>query len=151
MNILLLEDDPQQSATLVGTLKSHYRDADIQEIDREADLYALLGNISAGDSLAPDLVIADVMFPWTRYTSGPLLERPERVKEEGFSRAGVRCLEKFRETVGDQIPWVFFSVLEPDMISNEVKHSGRSGRTLYLSKEIGVAELLTHLDPLVKR
>ena len=85
------------------------------------------------------------MMPWT-FPAPDAPPQPENVKKDGYSRAGVRCLKRFRGEIKDKtVPWILYTILNRDDISKEI---GRIEHTSVMSKERPMADLVREIGDL---
>jgi hypothetical protein len=147
-NILLLEDDPQQRETFQTKLEGRYPGATVRCLDTEFEFYNLIGEIERGALDLPDVVIADDMVPWET-VSRDQTPPPDSVKEGGYSRAGIRCLMQFRQRIDAPIPWIMFSILDPNTIMSEIIDVPYSDKITVMSKERHLRDLFVEIDRLV--
>lgn len=128
LKVLIVEDDRRQYDMLVQELNAYFHGLGSYDlIETEHDF---LHNMDQIVSDPPDLVLVDVMLPWTRPTK-KMPEPPEEVKRERFFRAGVRCVKRLRERQETQnIPIILYTIL------------GRSD----LSQDIELYENVTHVQ-----
>lgn len=143
-NILLLEDDPLQSQTYRRKLMEHFHGATVMHLETESDLYAFVTKIKRGNAVMPDAVVADVMMPWAQPSKNSPAE-PAEVKKGGFSRAGVRCLMRFRGEVNNSIPWYLFTILDQRGIENEIERE-HIENAVVMNKERPMEELFQEME-----
>jgi CheY-like chemotaxis protein len=122
--IIIVEDD-NRDATWIGDALRAGLNARVEVIACERDFIERLGTLAADK---PDLIILDVMLRWA--TSSEDLEReveagkvPEKVIKETFLRAGLRCIERLKESDGTRdIPYVIYTGLQENNFAEEVIH-----------------------------
>ena len=117
--IVAVEDDHQDATWIRDELHASLN-ANVEVIPCERDFVAML---PAFGQKRPDLIIFDVMLRWA--TSSEELEReveqgkvPKDVIEEGFIRAGLRCVArlKSRDDTKD-IPYLVYTGLQANHFS----------------------------------
>src|ERR1017187_6241080 len=89
-HILIVEDDYLQAKWMREQLLRAFRDVSIQLIDSEREFHSVFPTIAA---TPPDVVILDVMLPWTRLDDvfkNPAVELPDPALDS--RSAGIRCL-----------------------------------------------------------
>jgi CheY-like chemotaxis protein len=139
MDILLLEDDHNQVELIVAELRGGFPAAKIVTISTERDFRSRFEEIAVNP---PAIFLIDIMVRWT--DSEPNLEvRPQEVKEEGFYRAGLRCLKliKLDDRTKD-IPVIFYTVLENHDLTGQMD---LSEKIVYLQKESSFGPLLAQI------
>ncbi len=113
--IFLVEDDPQQAWSIAKAIRQHDHAADIEVIETESEFYERLNRIPLAGP-RPDIVICDVMLPWT-FPSPDASKPPPEVKAGTFRKAGLRCWARFRTRPDLRtVPWVYFTVLDANTI-----------------------------------
>ncbi|MCX6878529.1 MAG: hypothetical protein NTW21_32650 [Verrucomicrobia bacterium] len=145
--ILLLEDDPQQSAIIMAAVERQCPNAEVELLETESDFYARIDRITP-DGSRPLMVISDVMMPWA--FPDPAAPAPPRAVVEGtFRNAGFRCWEQFRQRDDMRcVPWIYFTVLEDKTIEC-VKYTDE--RTGYVHKGNSIEPLLQKIDEFLKQ
>jgi CheY-like chemotaxis protein len=140
--ILLVEDDPQQSASIKAAVERHCRNAEVELLETESDFYARLAAIT-GSGTRPRMVICDVMLPWA-FPDPDAPKAPPDVERGTFRKAGLRCWERFRQ-LDDlrRVPWIYFTVLDEKTIGFETHSDERTG---YVQKAGSIAPLLQEID-----
>ena len=122
LTIVVVEDDHQDATWIRDELHASLN-ANVQVIPCERDFVAMLPALG---QKRPGLIIFDVMLRWA--TSSEELERdfeqgkvPKDVIEEGFIRAGLRCMArlKSRDDTKD-IPYLVYTGLQTNNFSEEV-------------------------------
>lgn len=118
MKILLIEDDYFQAQVIIDELKINFREPLIEIINSEEEFKKRFHTIQEN---LPDLVIIDVMLRW--YNPSPKVSsRPEELHEEGFHRAGLRCVNLLLSNLETKnMPIIIYSVLNREDISEEIK------------------------------
>lgn len=122
--IVVVEDDYQDATWIADELRSHLN-ALVEIIPCERDFVTRLPELAHE---RPSIIIFDVMLRWA--TSSEALEQemeqgkvPQDVIDEGFLRAGLRCLKRMqmREDTKD-IPYLVYTGLKTNNFSEEVVH-----------------------------
>lgn len=122
--IVVVEDDHQDATWIRDELHASLN-ANVEVIACERDFVDVLPALG---QKKPDIIIFDVMLRWA--TSSEELEReveqgkvPKNVIEEGFIRAGLRCVVrlKSRDDTKD-IPYLVYTGLQTNHFSEEVIH-----------------------------
>jgi hypothetical protein len=141
-HIILIEDDPQQSASIKAAIKRRYRNAEVELLETEAEFYKRLEATRPG-GIRPRIVISDVMLPWAHPDPGA--PAPGREVIEGtFRKAGLRCWAKSRESKElKTTPWVFFTVLDENTIEFATHSDERTG---YARKGPSIEPLLEEIE-----
>jgi CheY-like chemotaxis protein len=124
LKIVVVEDD-HQDATWIGDALRTTLNAHVLVISCERDFVSQLPEIGRNK---PDMIIFDVMLRWA--TSSEDLEReveqgkvPNEVIEEGFLRAGLRCVMRLKTRVDTKdIPYLIYTGLQTNNFSEEVIH-----------------------------
>jgi hypothetical protein len=109
--VILVEDDPEQSASIKAAVRARYRNAEVEILETEGELYRRVASLPPGGG---DLrmVICDVMLPWA-YPDRGSPKPPQEVVEGTFRKAGVRCWRKLRQRQDlRDIPWIYFTILD---------------------------------------
>lgn len=148
-NILLLEDDSEQRETFQHGLKTRYPGAVISSLATECEFYTALSDMERGQLEPPDIVIADDMVPWETLSRNSTVA-PEGVEKGGYSRAGIRCLMRFRERIDIPIPWIMFSILDPETILAEIEDVRYRDKVDVLSKERKLDDLFETIDKFMR-
>lgn len=144
--IWLVEDDYHLRQSIREAIKENSINTEIIELPTEYKFREQLKNILE-ESNIPDLVILDVMLPWTIPSKKPLPE-PDDVKEKGFYRAGARCEKLFRENQRlRDVPVIIYTNLKKDDIENDV--DWQSEKTYYLGKNGNISELKSNILKLI--
>jgi CheY-like chemotaxis protein len=140
--ILLVEDDPQQSASIKAAVERHWRNADVELLETESDFYSRATAIAVAGA-KPRMVICDVMIPWA-FPDPDAPKAPPEVQEGTFRKGGLRCWKRFRQIEEfRQVPWIYFTVLDEKTIGFE-EHSDE--RTGYVQKAGSIEPLLEEID-----
>lgn len=124
ITIVVVEDDYQDATWISEELRARLN-AQVEVIPCERDFVSALPRLG---SRKPSIIIFDVMLRWA--ASSEELEReveeakvPADVLQEGFLRAGLRCLLrlKTREDTKD-IPYLVYTGLKTNNFSEDVIH-----------------------------
>jgi DNA-binding response OmpR family regulator len=130
MYVLLIEDDHLQSEWLAGNLELAFGKVRFERIPTEQEFYSRIPELISDP---PDIIIIDVMLRWadpSRNMSPP----PQKVKNGGYYRAGLRCQEELaRLEETRNIPVVLYTVLE--RIDLEPQIDALEEKVTYLRKD----------------
>jgi CheY-like chemotaxis protein len=135
MAIWLVEDDATQAKDILAVLKNAFPTQKCERMKTEQKFLAALRSTPLA---LPDVVIFDVMLPWTEIGEDgkPIVLPPEGYEESGgFFRAGIRCAEAlWANPATHEVPGVLFTVLTNGDLANDLKRlEGRPAH--YLSKK----------------
>jgi CheY-like chemotaxis protein len=123
MRALLIEDDYYFGREVVRDLEENFpavRGA-IDVIKTEREFRTLFDDPSR--HLAYGFIVLDVMVHWDKRSSGSTPDQD--VQQEGYFRAGVRCLDRIRRrTDTQQIPVVIHSALESEKLLQAIQQKG---------------------------
>jgi CheY-like chemotaxis protein len=139
MKITVVEDDHLQAEWIESRLKTAFRGLVVKRINTESDFYRWLDEIVKG-SEKPDLFIIDVMIRWAD-PSPTIAEPPAEVKENGVSRAGLRCKDQvLANSRTKDVPIILYTVLEESDLEKalENRHPG----VTYLRKDSSQESLI---------
>ena len=140
--IILIEDDPQQSASIMGAIKRRYRNTEVQLFETENAFCRRLPEIVGGEPV-PRMIISDVMLPW-EFPEPDAPSPPEEVTGGTFRKAGLRCWERFRKRHDlKSIPWIYFTVLDAKTIEFDTYSDDRTG---YTQKSGSIEPLLERME-----
>lgn len=140
MNIWIVEDDYYQAAWIEEVVSKHFPGAAIKIVRTELEFWKVVD----GDADRPDVVILDVILPWTA-PSRNMEPPPDEVKANGRSRAGIRCARKLAENPRTRhVPVILYTVLDrQDLeISDMMDLADRGIAPVYLSKQSDPAPLV---------
>ena len=116
--ILVVEDDHLQEGPLVEQLDDSFPDCRIDIVCTERDFRDRLSGLR---NAAPDLVVMDTMLRWAD-PKPDSAEPPDEVVEEGFYRAGLRCVDLM---AGDDklkdVPVILYTILEKEDLERQGK------------------------------
>ena len=147
MAIWLVEDDPTQAKDILAVLKSAFPALPLLMKTEQEFLAVLKSTVLA----RPDVVIFDVMLPWTEIAEdGTVVCAPEGYEESGgFFRAGIRCAEAlWTNPTTREVPAVLFTVLTDGDLASDLKRF--EGRPIhYLSKKELPEKLIALVGSLV--
>jgi len=104
MKILILEDDPDQARHLARELHADLSAVETDTIATEYDFRQSLDGLVASP---PDVVIIDLMLPWTRPVPGPLPTLP--TGPEMSDAPGIRCARLLHDRL-PSVPVIIHSV-----------------------------------------
>ena len=124
LTIVVVEDDDQDAIWICDELQASLN-AEVEVIRCERDFVAKLPVLGQN---RPDLIIFDVMLRWA--TSSEELEReveqgkvPKDVIEEGFIRAGLRCVARLKSYDDTKdIPYLIYTGLQTNNFTEEAIH-----------------------------
>lgn len=144
--VVIVEDDHFQAQglkELIQTLEG-YRDAQIELISTER---SFCEQLSTYRMRPPDLFVLDVMVPWDKPSPNPV-SPPLEVEEEGYSRAGIRCLHRLRKAQETaDVPALLLTVLSRGDLRSLLPNLDR--RTRHLEKAADDTEVLKVLRDLL--
>src|SRR4051812_7072954 len=105
LNIVLVEDDPTPAKRVHRTLLEELPGSKITRIWTEAEFRSKVSEFSKEN---PDVIILDVMLPWTDVEH--MVPLPDDVPDD-YHRAGFRCIKFLAESDGTQgIPCIIYTV-----------------------------------------
>ncbi len=143
--VWLVEDDYLQRQETRELLRKNFRNISITEITTEHEFRERLNQLSQP---YPDLMIIDVMLPWTKPSPGKPPEAPPEVKENSFYRAGIRCTKLVREKPETQNTKILlFSNLEKDDLKDDLDKSGNL--TYFLNKTIDTNSFISLIQSFI--
>lgn len=119
MNILIVEDDRLQFDFINDSLSRIMgsSELEIKRINNESDFRDRFDEIAAR---RPDIIIMDVMLRWADPSPNFPMPPPEIV-EQGFYRAGLRCVKMLVENEATrEIPVIIYSVLDKSDLENDI-------------------------------
>ncbi len=135
MRIILVEDDNWQSERIFSHLKRSLKTTP-EQIFTEYDFQK---SFESYKEQPPDIVIMDVMLPWTE-ADETIEPRPTKVVEEGPYRAGFRCRELLAsDEKTKNIPVILYTILNQNDLASELE--GLPQQIVFLPKD-SEAELL---------
>ena len=150
MKIVLLEDDHLQSEAIEKGLLHEFRSAEIRMLSTESEFYSYLDELAANPTMSvPDIAIIDAMVRWEN-PSEHLRKPPKEVSQEGFHRAGVRCVKKLldrQKTEG--IGVILYSILERDDLAEELSNLRKE--VSFVTKKPDLDELIREIDAIIRR
>ncbi len=143
---VVVEDDEMQVDYIKELLSGEYPEALIEEIHTEHEFYEAITGWVANP---PDMIIMDVMVPWTE--PSPNMPRPPRdVEAEGFYRAGLRCQARLRSTPElTTVPIILYTVLDEKDLEREL--SILSHKVVHVVKDSDGRALLQQVAALLTR
>jgi CheY-like chemotaxis protein len=137
MRIILVEDDNWQSQWIFSHLKKSLKTIP-EQIFTEHEFQR---NFESYKENRPDVVIMDVMLPWTE-ADEDMEPRPPNVIEEGAYRAGFRCRELLAsDEKTKNIPVILYTVLDKNDLESELE--GLPENVVFLLKD-------SDAEPLIK-
>lgn len=139
---ILIEDDPQQSATITTAIEGRYRNALVELLETESEFCERVDKMALGEA-RPRMIISDVMLPWAfPEPNAPAV--PHEVEQGTFREAGLRCWERFRKRPDlKTVPWIYFTVLDETTIDYEAHSDERTG---YVQKAGSIEPLLQEIE-----
>lgn len=101
MHVVLVDDDHLRAEATKQILVASVDipENDIEIVTCESDFIWALDARWIDDP--PDLFVIDVMLPWVDQPHPGMKPPPSRVLKEGYWRAGIRCAERVRATLGN--------------------------------------------------
>jgi CheY-like chemotaxis protein len=143
MDVLIVEDDDRQAADMSAALRRSFPEINVHRIGDESAFRRALPDLR---DAPPDAVIMDIMLRWAA-PQPEMPEVPEEVREGGFYRAGLRCLDLLLQSPQtSRVPVVLYSVIERADVAAELKRTG--GHVLFLRKDSDPEALVRHLRAL---
>jgi CheY-like chemotaxis protein len=145
MEILILEDDPAQAKWLREEIQAVIADAEIELVTSEHEFRERIPGFAQSP---PDVFLLDVMVRWTK-PSPKMPEQPQDVKDNGYYRAGNRCVIKLREN-NVTVPAILYTILENGDIGDDLKKLEEAGITdvTYVKKESNPDTLIRRIKSL---
>lgn len=143
MRVVLVEDDYLQAELIETWLSDTWPKIEIERIETEAEFRS---QIQALSSHPPDVVIMDLLLRWSD-PSPDFEPPPDKVKAEGFYRAGLRCVELLRKNGARHIPVILYSILEQRDIEDELSELRPQVR--FLPKSFESAHLIRLVGSLI--
>ena len=118
-NILVVEDDPIQSAKAIKKLKDLLPQSRVSLVETEYDFRAQFPEIISN---TPDFVAMDIILPWCS-PSSDMPKYPEDVAIEGFFTAGLRLTRLIRSShTMENTPVLLWSCIDMDDLK-EVRYA----------------------------
>jgi len=150
MAIWLVEDDPMQAKNTLAVLTNAFPEHSCEWMKTEQQFLTVLG---AEPLAVPDIVILDVMLPWTEIgEDGTVTPAPECFEETGgIFRSGLRCAEAlWANPATREVPGVLFTVLTDGDLAAELKRL--KGRPVHwLSKKEPPQRLIALVRSLISK
>ncbi|NOS89472.1 MAG: response regulator [Methylococcaceae bacterium] len=145
--IWLVEDDFDSRKSIRNAINDKSIEAKVIELTTEHEFREQLNRVTDESNL-PNLVILDIMLPWTKPMKN-MPPEPDDVKEKGVYRAGARCEKLFREKQSLKgVPVIIYSNLQEDYLKHDV--IWKSEKTYYLGKNVDITELQLKIISLFK-
>lgn len=139
MRILIVEDDDMQSDWLIERLKREFR-TEPDLIRTESEFYDCLDALS---SSPPDIIIIDIMLPWTEVERDSR-DAPPEIRGKGWFDAGLRCEKLLHEREETKsIPVILYSMLEPKNLPRDLPHN-----VVFVSKVYNIDDLIEKIHSL---
>ncbi len=138
--ILLLEDDPDQSEMIANLLSQAFPICDMRVCETESEFYMALDEIPEGGLF---FAVLDAMVPWCE-PAERMPVPPMDVQRDGIRYAGKRSLEKLRKQHGADVPVWIYSILNTDGHGVEP-----SGQTYVLEKQPENGGLLKAINSVI--
>ena len=144
MNVLLVEDDPDQLDAIVLALELSFDNVELTNIKSESEFYIY---IEAKENPPIDLVVLDIMLRWCE-PSPEMPSPPPEVVEQGHYRAGLRCLKKINSGSRIQnIPVIIYTILGDAEIQKELRSLPH--HIVHLEKQIDPSILVMQIRSLL--
>ncbi|MGB7207203.1 MAG: hypothetical protein WBD27_00950 [Pyrinomonadaceae bacterium] len=148
MYILIVEDDPDQFKFICDSLKDYnaFPKARIKPIASELEFRKRFEEIGKEK---PDVIIMDIMLRWAdlgRKEDSPIEFPPKEIKEEGFYRAGIRCVEMLAMGKNTKdIPIILYSILDIEDLESDLKKFPRD-RVKYIIKDFDAEKIVRAIN-----
>jgi predicted nucleotide-binding protein/CheY-like chemotaxis protein len=114
MNILLVEDDPDQAQTIIESIKASIPGASVRTVGNESEFEDLFTSLHLNP---PDLFIFDLMLPWCL----PEAFDPNRMPPGHAKFAGLRCAKlALGSNKTKSVPMIINSVLSAAEVRSEI-------------------------------
>ncbi len=138
--IVIVEDDPLAAARIEDALAIKVRRVEVVRIATELEFRKKFTDLVQNP---PALLVVDIMLRWT--DPAPDYERPPNdVREQGYYRAGFRCVESaLGSPLLALVPVVLYSVLDQVDIEDELKAMPTHIR--FVNKDRGVDALVDEI------
>ncbi len=142
MHIVIAEDDYTQAEYCEESIRERFPDVTISSVASEKEFRdALEGEWR---STPPDVFVIDVMLYWCR-PSRNISPPPPDVQHDGHYRAGIRCAQLVRDTLGAQPYIALLTVLARDSLLSPLP-----SQVEYIRKRGRFVELVAWLERLTK-
>jgi len=148
MRILVVEDDPLQSDSLLKVLKRSFANVRFDPILKSEAAFCFAIDQIFSDP--PDIILIDVMLRWTEKRGSDAPVPPALVDEEGYYRAGIRCQRlaaEFEKKTGKTIPIVLLTILDAGTLRKDT--SALPPHVAHVKKEADPIELIAKIRELV--
>lgn len=139
MYVLIIEDDPVQASFIERSLEEEgFNKLEIERIATESQFNENFVDISRKK---PDIIIMDIMLRWADPSRKKVRIMPsEKVKKEGFYRAGIRCVEMLtKKSETQNIPIIIYSVLDRADLDSDLK---KFPQAKYVVKDFDAKKLM---------
>jgi hypothetical protein len=115
MRVVVVEDDYLQAESIQTWLCDAWPHIEIERIETEQEFR---DQLVIQSTHPPDAFIVDVMLRWSD-PSPDIDVAPDDIREQGFSQAGLRCVELLQEGIEtQQVPIVIYSILDKEEIED---------------------------------
>ena len=137
--ILIIDDSPTDVHVYGNMLKKN--GFEVESASNAED------GIEMAKNTQPDLILMDVMLRWTDpVPPEEMPPEPAEVEEEGYYRAGIRCVRRLRkqEQTDPRIPILLFTILSDHDLSQDLLelNQDRYFHVAYLQKTAPVVDLI---------
>jgi hypothetical protein len=142
MRILLVEDDYLQAEFIALSIEEAFPRSFIMRVHTEFEFRSHFDDIASNP---PDIIIMGVLLRWAN-PSAEMEMPPKEVKEQGYYRAGFRCIELLsNDHRTHDVPVILHTILDSMDIAP------LPDRVRYVSKDSDSSELIRHMSELAKR
>jgi CheY-like chemotaxis protein len=157
MRVVIVEDDYQQAELVTSWLRKAWPRIEVERIETELEFRKRLPALSARP---PNVFIIDVMLRWAD-PSPDMEEPPSEILNEGFYRAGLRCVKLLRQDAGtSRVPVILQSALSasaltglleasPDVVF--IEKESEPGRLIRLVGSLMATQISTRQSSSAKR
>ena len=132
MTIWVVEDNYLQARDVCDDLGNAFPTGSVNRIKTENEFYERIDEIAEDPKT---ILVLDIMLRWTE-PKRDMPARPERVRKEGYYKAGFRCLEELaRRKDPTQIRVILYTVLDEKDIEEDRKKIPEGYKSIrYLAK-----------------